>query len=331
MIVVTGGAGFIGSALIWGLNEKGIDRILIVDNVETTDKWKNLVKRKFQSLIAIEKFSKWLEDPANLKQVECIFHMGACSSTTERDMDFLLRNNVDYTVHLFNVCKKHKIPFIYASSAATYGVGNEGFSDAHDKIDTLRPINPYGYSKQLADRWILEAAKEGENPFWCGLKFFNVYGPNEYHKEEMRSLVAKAYPQVQSTGVMRLFKSYKQGIKDGDQSRDFIYIKDIVKMMLHVFEQYKYLPNASGIYNFGTGTARSFLNLGESLFHALSLPPRFEFIPMPEDIRDQYQYFTEAKMDKFTKNFKYTNTMTSLEDGVADYVRNYLSSGDPYL
>lgn len=327
MIIVTGGAGFIASALIWGLNEKGIQNILIVDNVESSDKWKNLVKRKFHSIIAIDKLFPWLENSENLKQVECIFHIGACSSTTERDMDYLLSNNTDYTVNLFKICQKNKIPFIYASSAATYGNGEAGFSDEHGTLKNLRPINPYGYSKQLADETIL--ASPNPSSFWCGLKYFNVYGPNEYHKNEMRSLVAKAYPQVRHTGVMRLFKSYKAGIKDGEQKRDFIYIKDVVKIMLHIYENHKTLT--SGIYNLGTGTARSFLNLGEALFKALSLPQNFEFIPMPEDIRGQYQYFTEAKMDRLRNNLKYKDAMTSLEDGVQDYVHNYLSKEDPYL
>ncbi len=327
MIIVTGGAGFIGSALIWGLNQKGQDNILVVDQFESAHKWKNLVKRKFRSFISIDTLFPWLEDSKNLESVEAVFHMGACSSTTEKNMDYLLKNNTDYTVQLFKICQRQKIPFIYASSAATYGDGSSGFSDAHEEIENLHPINPYGYSKQLADLWIL---REGQKTsFWCGLKFFNVYGPNEYHKEEMRSLVDKAFPSVQSEGLMRLFKSYKEDFAHGEQKRDFIYIKDVVDIMLHIWSEHKSSP--SGIYNVGTGKSRTFLDLGKALFTALELNPKFEFISMPESIRDQYQYFTEAKMEKLRQNFKYKKEMTSLEEGISDYVKNYLDSEDPYL
>lgn len=328
MIIVTGGAGFIGSALVWGLNEKlAVEDILIVDDLENEEKWKNLVKRRFSSIIGIESFLLWLHNPENLKKISCIFHMGACSSTTEKDMDYLLKNNTDYTVRLFDICQKNKIPFIYASSAATYGDGLKGFSDSHELISELRPINPYGYSKQLADRQILHRLDQGT--FWCGLKFFNVYGPGEYHKKEMRSLIAKAFPQVRETGLMRLFKSYKKEFADGEQQRDFIYVKDVINMMLHIYEHHKNIP--SGIYNVGTGKARSFLDLGKALFRALELPQKFEFISMPEDIRNQYQYFTEANMEKALSSIKYPHKMTSLEEGVLDYVQNYLRTADPYL
>ena len=327
MIVVTGGAGFIGSALVWGLNQKGMDHILVVDDLGNFDKWKNLVKRKFHIILGIEKFLFWLDDPNNGDKIECNFHMGACSSTTERDMDFLLRNNTDYTIRLFKFCKERKIPFIYASSAATYGSGEKGFSDEHAGLESLQAINPYGYSKQLADRAILSLASEAN--YWYGLKFFNVYGPGEYHKEDMRSLVAKAFPNVRETGSMRLFKSYKSGIADGDQKRDFIYIKDVVKIMIHIFERHKDLT--SGIYNVGTGKARSFRNLGEALFQALSLKPEIHYIPMPEDIRNQYQYFTEADVSRLRNQLHYKEDMTSLEEGVRDYVQNYLMKEDPYL
>jgi ADP-L-glycero-D-manno-heptose 6-epimerase len=327
MIIVTGGAGFIGSALLWALNKSGYNNILVVDNIESSDKWKNLVKRSFHSLVPIESIWDWLADTNRLKEVKCVFHMGACSSTTERNMDYLLQNNTHYTIRLFELCKKNKIPFIYASSAATYGNGSQGFSDSHDQISELRPINPYGYSKQLADQTIIKTSEPSS--FWCGLKFFNVYGPGEYHKQEMRSLIAKAYPQVKETGVMRLFKSYKHGIEDGKQKRDFIYIKDVVDMMIHIWENHKSIPN--GIYNIGTGKARSFFSLGQALFKALAIPEKFEFIPMPEEIRDQYQYFTEAKIEKLRQDLKYHQTMTSLEEGVSDYVRNYLNGDDRYL
>lgn len=328
MIIVTGGAGFIGSALVWGLNERGINDIVIVDDVESDHKWKNLVKRTFHTILPIDGLFPWLQKEENLERVSCIFHMGACSSTTERNMDYLLRNNTDYTVDLYRICEEKNIPFIYASSAATYGDGDQGFSDEHDVVKSLRPINPYGYSKQLADKAILAKDPRGYN-FWCALKFFNVYGPNEYHKKEMRSLVAKACPQVEETKQMRLFKSHKEGYKDGEQKRDFIYVKDVVDLMLHIYDHYEDLE--SGVYNVGTGQARTFLDLGKALFKALDISPKFEFIPMPESIRNQYQYFTEANMTRVREKLKYSKEMTSLEDGIRDYVQNYLTSHDPYL
>ncbi len=327
MIIVTGGAGFIGSALVWGFNEKGFDDLLIVDHLESDNKWKNLVKRSFQMHLGIDKLLPWLQVEANKRRVEAIFHIGACSSTVERDMDFLLANNVDYTMQLFRYCANHQIPLIYASSAATYGMGEHGFADDPIHLPKLRPINPYGYSKQLVDRWVLESAHKPF--FWCGLKFFNVYGPGEYHKKEMMSLVAKAYPQVQSTGRMKLFQSHKEGIADGQQKRDFIYIKDVVKIMLHIWEHHKTLP--SGIYNVGTGKAQSFFELGQAMFKAMDRKAEFDFVPMPQDIRSQYQYFTEAKTERLRNDLKYMHPMHSVETGVGDYVRNYLSQEDCYL
>lgn len=327
MIVITGGAGFIGSALIWGFNDIGINNIAVVDRLGSENKWKNLVKRHFELILHRDQFFSWLEDKKNSSQIECVFHMGACSSTTEVDMDYLLTNNIQYTQKIFQFCTERQIPLIYASSAATYGLGEEGFSDDSEKIKFLKPINPYGYSKQVLDKWVL--GKKDKPPFWCGLKFFNVYGPGEYHKKEMMSLVAKGYPQLMEKGKMQLFKSHKAGFADGQQKRDFIYVKDIVKIMLHIWQTHKKIP--SGVYNVGTGLARSFFDLGKAMFTSASLNENINFIDMPENIRSQYQYFTEADISQLRNKVGYKAPFYSLEEGVDDYVRNYLSRADSYL
>ena len=316
MILVTGAAGFIGSVLVSELNKRGREDILISDRLGESDSWKNLVGLKYYDYIHADS----LLAPENLeifKSISFIFHMGACSSTLERDMDYLMSNNFHYSQALFELATDCEIPFIYASSAATYGDGEGGYSDQHELIKALKPLNQYGYSKQLMDEWVLK--QEETPPWWYGIKFFNVFGPNEYHKGEMRSLVHKAYGQIQKEGKVKLFKSYKEGFKDGHQLRDFVYVVDVVKAMISMMNQQK----GSGIYNMGTGKARSFYDLIEATFKALKLETNIEYIEMPEDLREQYQYFTQAQMDKFQKlcpDFEFM----SLEDAVADYVQNYL-------
>jgi ADP-L-glycero-D-manno-heptose 6-epimerase len=324
MILVTGGAGFIGSVLVKTLNLLGHTEIVIVDKLEESLKWKNLRGLKYLEYIhADDLFNGDYDDL--ISDSDLIFHMGACSSTTEKNMDFLMKNNVAYTQALFRFAATKNIPFIYASSAATYGAGELGYEDNEEQIGLLKPLNPYGYSKQLVDEWILR--QESKPDHWFGFKFFNVYGPNEYHKEDMRSLVHKAYEQISSTGMVKLFKSHRPDFKDGEQLRDFIYVKDVVKAMLQ-FADPSY-AEASGIYNLGTGKARSFYDLVEATFSAMGKKTNIEFIDMPVSIRDQYQYYTQAKMDKF-KTVNPDFSFTSLEDGVNDYVKNYLMKEDPH-
>ncbi len=325
MILVTGGAGFIGSVLAKQLNDLGHTDLVIVDKLEDSTKWKNLRGIKYTDYIhADELFNGDYDDL--IADVDLVFHMGACSSTTEKNMDFLMKNNVAYTQALWRFAATKNIPFIYASSAATYGDGELGYSDDHEKIKDLLPLNPYGYSKQLVDEWVLreETAKPDH---WFGLKFFNVYGPNEYHKEDMRSLVHKSYEQIKSVGSVKLFKSYKHEFKDGEQLRDFIYVKDVVRAMIELADPDK--ADHSGIYNLGTGKARSFLDLTKATFNAMGLVPKIEFIDMPESIRNQYQYYTQAETKKLLTalpGFEFT----SLEDGVRDYVQNYLMKTNPH-
>lgn len=326
MIVVTGGAGFIGSALIWRLNQEKHSDILLVDELGTGQKWKNIAKSSLLFAIHQDDFWPWLEK--NRPHITGVFHMGACSTTTEEDADFLMRNNVQYSMALFEFCTRAKIPFIYASSAATYGLGELGFSDDPKFIPLLRPINKYGYSKQLFDCWVLKQKKRP--PLWMGLKFFNVYGPHEYHKGSQASVVMHAFPQVKDRGTLKLFKSERSDFKDGEQKRDFIYIKDVVDFMIHVWTNRSSME--SGIFNLGTGKARTFIDLGNAVFAALGRKsPKFEWIPMPENVRQQYQYFTEAHMDRARKILRYKKAPTSLEDGVRDYVVNYLNGADGFL
>lgn len=325
MIVVTGGAGFIGSALIWGLNEDGISQVVSVDELGTEDKWRNLVKRDIAFNLGIHQLFPWLEE--NGHQVTAIFHMGACSSTTEADADFLMTNNVQYTQKLWSFCCTHDIPFIYASSAATYGGKEDQFTDDHDEISHLRPINKYGWSKQVFDRWAL--AQTVKPRYWYGLKFFNVYGPCEYHKGSQASVVYHAFPQIKNHKSLKLFKSYREGIPHGEQQRDFVYVKDVVKVMLHLWKRRDTAP--SGIYNLGTGTPRSFSDLGRAVFSALDIEPCFEWVEMPANIRNQYQYFTQASLSKLREKAAYDQEFYSLEAGIKDYVCNYLNSEDPFL
>jgi ADP-L-glycero-D-manno-heptose 6-epimerase len=315
MIVVTGGAGFIGSAVVWRLNQLGENRVIIVDELGKDEKWKNLVGLSFEDIVNKDEFiALVLEDDIPFK-IETIVHMGANSSTTEKDADHLLFNNYEYTKELAKYSIKNDIRFIYASSAATYGDGSLGFNDDENKIEALRPLNMYGYSKQLFDLW---AKQNGLLNKIVGLKYFNVFGPNEYHKGEMRSVVHKAFEQVRDTGVVRLFKSLNSNYKDGEQMRDFIYINDAVDMTLFFLKK----RDKNGIYNVGSGKARTWNDLVAALFKSMGKSLNIEYIDLPENLKDKYQYFTEAKLDKI-KKAGYNKTTTSLEDGVDGYV-NYL-------
>lgn len=315
-VVVTGGAGFIGSCLVRMLNDKGIEDILIVDNISETEKWKNLVNKKYIEYIHKNVFLDRLQ---SYKGITHILHMGACSSTTEKDFDYLYQNNLEYTKTLWKYCTEHQISFIYASSAATYGNGGQGFSDQCD-IKILNPLNGYGYSKQLFDLWV---EKQRDKPKQCvGLKFFNVYGPNEYYKGAMASVIFHGYKQVKEGGRIRLFKSYRPDYADGGQLRDFVYVKDICKVIGYFIEQ----PGISGLFNVGTGCPESFEDLGKAVFKALGRKAEIEYIEMPEKLRKKYQYYTKADMEKL-KSVGYRDDFYGLEDGAADYVQNYLEQG----
>ncbi|MCX6150698.1 MAG: ADP-glyceromanno-heptose 6-epimerase [Ignavibacteriales bacterium] len=316
MIVVTGGAGFIGSAIVWRLNQLGEDKIIIVDELGTSEKWKNLVGLKFNDFLHKEEFLKRVTEDTLTYGIKSIIHMGACSSTTEKDADFLMNNNFKYTLQLAKYCLAKDIRFIYASSAATYGDGSLGYNDDENKLHDLRPLNMYGFSKHLFDIW---AKKEKTLNKIVGLKFFNVYGPNEYHKEDMRSVVHKAFGQVKETGKVKLFKSYLKNYKDGEQLRDFIYVNDAVDMTLFFLEN----KDKNGIYNIGTGKARTWNDLVAILFKSMNKQINIEYIDMPETLKQKYQYFTQANLKKLF-DAGYDKPITSLEDGIYDYVKNYL-------
>ena len=315
MIIVTGGAGFIGSAIIWRLNTINFDDIIIVDSLGNEEKWKNLVGLNFRDFIHKDDFINLTETSA-LEIPTAIIHMGANSSTTEKDADSLLSNNFEYSKKLVEYCLTKEVRFIYASSAATYGDGSVGFDDHEADLHLLRPLNMYGYSKMMFDFWAL---KRGILNKIAGLKYFNVYGPNEYHKGDMRSVVHKAYEQISDTGKTRLFKSADPKYKDGEQMRDFIYIKDAVDMTLFFLEH----PDKNGLFNIGSGKARTWNDLVNSLFNAMNKNAEIEYFDMPAHLLEKYQYFTEAKMDKI-KKAGYSKPPMSLEDGITDYVQNYL-------
>ncbi len=316
MIVVTGGAGFIGSALVWFLNRIGRDDIIIVDRLGQGEKWKNLNGLKYADIFHKDDFYEMIVNDALPYAVESIAHIGACSSTTEKDADYLLFNNFKYSQAVAQYCLEHEARFVYASSAATYGDGSQGYADDEEMIEKLRPLNMYGYSKQMFDLWI---KREGLLDKVAGIKYFNVYGPNEYHKGEMRSVVHKAFGQIKETGRVKLFKSYHPDYKDGEQKRDFIYVKDAVKMTYFLLEN----KNVNGIFNVGTGEARTWNDLVKAIFDALEKPVEIEYIEMPEYLRPKYQYFTQAELSKI-RQAGYTEKISSIEEGVADYVRNYL-------
>ena len=316
MIVVTGGAGFIGSAIVWKLNQLGESNIIIVDDLGTDEKWKNLVPLKFDDFIHKDDFISMILEQEIPFELSSVIHMGANSSTTEKDADHLLSNNYLYTKELAKYCLEKDIRFIYASSAATYGDGSLGFDDDENKLEYLRPLNMYGYSKQLFDLW---AKRNGVFNKIVGLKYFNVYGPNEFHKGDMRSVVNKAFEQIRDTGKVKLFKSLNPKYKDGEQLRDFIYIKDAVDMTLYFLDK----PNLGGLYNVGTGKSRTWNDLVTAIFNSLNKKNNIEYIDLPEHLKEKYQYFTEANINKI-KKAGFTSPISSLEDGVADYVKNYL-------
>ena len=323
MIIVTGGAGFIGSAFVWKLNQEGIEDIIIVDRLGKTDKWKNLVNLRFVNYIHKADFHEMIYNDTVRFDVDAIIHLGACSSTTERDADYLWQNNSVYTGLLAEYAIEHGIRFIYASSAATYGDGTQGFSDDHDKIKTLKPINMYGYSKQVFD---VRALKHSWENNLAGIKFFNVFGPNEYHKGDMTSVIFKAFHQIKETGKVRLFKSYLPQYPDGGQLRDFVYVKDCIDALWWLFNH----QDVNGIFNLGTGKARTWNDLINSVFAAMGIGPNIEYIEMPEGLRNQYQYFTQAEMEKLRKAGCPVD-FSSLEDSVRDYVCDYLQKSDPHL
>jgi ADP-L-glycero-D-manno-heptose 6-epimerase len=315
MIVVTGGAGFIGSAIVWRLNQLGNDNILIVDELGIDEKWKNLTSLKFADYMNKWEFLDKIESGIDFN-IEAIIHMGANSSTTEKDADHLIENNYEYTKSLAQYSIKNNIRFIYASSAATYGDGSLGFDDNENGIQNLRPLNMYGYSKQLFDLWSI---RNGLSDKIAGVKYFNVYGPNEYHKGDMRSVVDKAYDQINETGRVKLFKSENPLYKDGEQKRDFIYIKDAVEMTLF----FLFNKDKNGIFNVGSGKARTWNALVKSIFNAIGKPINIDYVELPDHLKTKYQYFTEANISKI-KKAGYTHSLFSLEDGVTDYVKNYL-------
>jgi ADP-L-glycero-D-manno-heptose 6-epimerase len=315
MVVVTGGAGFIGSAIAQALNDRGRTDLIVVDEVDHPEKEKNLISIKYHELRGKDVF---LENVLNLDlpSIEAIIHMGACSSTTETNEVFLTENNYDYTRHLAQYALKKDIRFIYASSAATYGNGETGYRDDESKLHTLKPLNLYGESKQKFDLW---AEGQGVLDRIVGLKYFNVFGPNEYHKEDMQSMVRKGFLQARDTNKIHLFKSYRKEYADGGQERDFLYIKDAVKMTLFFLDQ----QDAGGIFNVGAGRARNWNDLATTVFKAMDREPKIEYIEMPDSIRDQYQYHTSAEMKKI-RDAGYTEPITSLEEGITDYIQNYL-------
>jgi ADP-L-glycero-D-manno-heptose 6-epimerase len=321
MIIITGGAGFIGSAVAWKLNTAGVSDIIIVDELGTDEKWKNLVGLKYHDFINKYDFIDLIQAGTS-PGIDAIIHMGANSSTTEKDADHLLRNNYEYTKILAKYSIENDIRLVYASSAATYGDGTKGFKDNDDESLSLLPLNMYGYSKNMFDAWAL---KEGMLDKIAGLKFFNVYGPNEYHKGDMRSVVHKAFEQIQSTGKVNLFKSGNADYKDGEQKRDFLYVKDAVDITLWFLEN----RNVSGIFNIGSGEARTWNDLVSAIFKAVGMPVNIEYINMPETLLSKYQYFTRADITKI-KKAGYKSSLTSVEEGVADYVKNYLLR-NPYL
>jgi ADP-L-glycero-D-manno-heptose 6-epimerase len=323
MIIVTGGAGFIGSAFVWKLNQEGIEDIVVVDRLGKTDKWKNLVNLHFVNYIHKDEFYDLIYNDTLSFEVEAIIHMGACSSTTERDADYLWQNNFAYTGQLAEWALERNIRFIYASSAATYGDGKQGFSDDHSKISELKPINMYGYSKQVFDLRVLRHSWEDKI---AGIKFFNVFGPNEYHKGDMTSVIFKAFNQIKETGKVRLFKSYLPQYPDGGQMRDFVYVKDCIDVLWWLFKN----QDVNGIFNLGTGKARTWNDLISAVFAAMGTRQKIEYIEMPEPIRNQYQYFTQAEMDKL-HSVGCPVSFSSMEDSVRDYVVNYLQKDDPHL
>ena len=337
-IIVTGAYGFIGSCMVSYLNQQGFENLILVDEFDDEEKELNLLHKKYIVRVERENLFEWLDKEKTV--IDFVFHLGARTDTTEFDYSIHQHLNVEYSQKIWNYCTINNVPLVYASSAATYGDGALGYEDGHEIIEKLLPLNPYGISKNEFDKWVLH--QEDHPPFWAGLKFFNVYGPNEYHKARMASVIFHSFNQIQQNGKVKLFKSHKTGFKDGEQLRDFIYVKDVVKvcywMMGATTDHQSPIPGyqlsvmsdqKSGIYNLGTGKARTFNDLVKATFAGLNLPPNIEYINMPEDIRDKYQYFTEAKMSKL-QSAGYNEPFFSLEDGVKEYVKNYLSQNTFY-
>lgn len=315
MIVITGAAGFISSCLVAHLNELGYKELILVDDFSRPEKKANYENKTYKELVDRKEFGKWLDE--NQRFTQMIIHLGARTDTTEFDKSIFDELNMDYSKMVWNKCIEYALPLIYASSAATYGLGEFGYDDNHEIPKKLKPLNPYGDSKNDFDVWAL---KQEKKPFfWAGLKFFNVYGPNEFHKGRMASVIFHTYNQIQKTGAMNLFRSHVAEYKDGEQLRDFVYVKDVVKVITFLMEQ----RPESGLFNLGTGQARTFYDLAANTFKALDLEPNIGFIDTPEDIRDKYQYFTEANMQKLL-NAGYDGGFMTLEQGVEDYVKNHL-------
>ncbi len=321
MIVVTGAAGFIGSVLIGALNDEGITEIILVDKFGDSNKMKNLEKKIYTKLIERDTFIEWFKE--NSSEIDFIFHIGARSATTGFDKEVYDELNLNYTKDVWNICVEAEIPMIYASSAATYGDGEFGYDDDHSLVEKLKPLNLYGESKNDFDKWALKQKKTP--PHWYGMKYFNVYGPNEFHKGRMASVIHSAFHQIKETGGMKLFKSHNPDYENGGQLRDFVYVKDVVEVMMFLWEY----EAESGLYNVGTGNARSFLDLAKATFKAMGVKENITFIDTPIDIRDKYQYFTEANMNKLIMQ-GYGVPFYSLEDGVDDYVKEFLLKEDYY-
>lgn len=320
MIIITGSAGFIGSVVVNCLNQNGKNNLILVDDFSKKNKERNYINSNYSQLINRDIFIDWLKE--NHNEVDFIVHLGARTDTTEFDWSVFESLNVNYTKSLFSLCSDYSIPLIYASSAATYGNGEFGYIDNHDIVYKLQPLNPYGKSKNEVDKWVLQ--QEKQPPFWAGLKFFNVYGPNEYHKGRMASVIFHSFNQIKETGKVKLFRSHRPDYKDGEQLRDFIYVKDIASVIIFMIEKFQQnKPIESGLYNLGTGKARSFYDLAANTFRAMNKEVNIEFVDIPSDIRDKYQYYTEADITKL-RSAGYDKDFTSLEDGVYDYVKNFL-------
>lgn len=316
MIIVTGAAGFIGSVLTGRLNADGIDDLILVDDFSRNNKERNLAGKAFRCKVHRNEFFNWLLQ--HQADVQFVFHIGARTDTAEFNQKIFDELNLMYSKELFRICANAGIPLVYASSAATYGMGEQGYRDDHAMVPKLRPLNPYGKSKNDFDKWVL--AQDALPPFWAGMKFFNVYGPNEYHKGRMASVVYHAYNQIKTSKEVRLFRSHHPDFADGGQLRDFIYVKDVAEVLVFLMRT----QSESGIYNLGTGLARSFSDLAKATFAASGVPENITFIDTPADIRDKYQYFTRAEMQKL-RSIGYTDPFTTLEQGINDYVSNYLS------
>ena len=321
MIVVTGAVGFIGSCLVSKLNQLNFKNLIVVDDFSCPHKNKNLEGKSYSAKVEREVFFEWLED--NYSSVSFIFHLGARTDTAEFDRTILHKLNLDYSKSMWSTCLRFDIPLVYASSAATYGLGEYGYDDNHQGLDKLTPLNAYGDSKHEFDQWVL--SHETNLKFWAGLKFFNVYGPNEYHKDRMASVIQHAYKQISSSNGMKLFRSHNVDYKDGEQLRDFVYVKDVVEVLLYMMNNQK----NSGIYNLGTGKARTFLDLVNATFKAMNIVPDISFVDTPIDIRDKYQYFTQANIDKL-RSIGFSQEFSSLEKGIEDYVKGYLAKGKYY-